>query len=136
MKPRRKPRQLEHAIQKAVIQACRMLEGRYPEVKYLFSVPNGGHRHPAVAAQLKASGTKSGVPDLFLPLPVPGGPAGFWLEMKAPGGVVSQNQQDYLRFLAEVGFKVEVHYCAQTAVDSIRAYLDYRRSVIVAVNRA
>ena len=56
--------------------------------------------------------------------------------MKSPGGVVSQNQQDYLRFLAEVGFKAEVHYSAQTAVDSIREYLDYRRSVIVSVNRA
>ena len=136
MKPRLKPRQTEHAMQCAVIKACRYLEREHPEVKYLFSVPNGGHRHIAVAARLKASGVKSGVPDLFLPLPVPGGPAGFWLEMKAPGGVTSQNQQDYLRFLAEVGFKVEVHYSAQTAVDSIRAYLDYRRSVIVAVNRA
>ena len=58
MKPRRKPRQTEHAIQKAVIQTCRMLEGRYPELRYILAIPNGGHRHPAVAAKLKVEGVR------------------------------------------------------------------------------
>jgi hypothetical protein len=34
----------------------------YPDVR-IFSVPNGGHRHPAVAAKMKATGVSSGVPD-------------------------------------------------------------------------
>ena len=122
-------------MQCAVIQACRMLEGRYPEVRYLLAIPNGGHRYPAVAAKLKAEGVRSGVPDLLAPLPIPGGPAGLWIEMKSPGGVVSQNQQDYLRFLQEVGFKTEVCYSAQDAVDAIRNYLENRRSVMVAINQ-
>ena len=133
MKPRRKPRQTEHAMQCAVIQVCRYLERQYPEVKYLFSVPNGGHRHIAVAARLKASGVKSGVPDLFLPLPIPGASAGLWIEMKAPGGTVTQNQDDYLRFLYEVGFLTKVCYSAQDAIDEIREYLERRRSVLVAM---
>ena len=32
-----------------------------------FAIPNGGHRHPAVAAKLKAEGATPGVPDLFIP---------------------------------------------------------------------
>ena len=135
MKPRRKPRQTEHAMQCAVIQACRYLEREHPEVKYLFSVPNGGHRHIAVAAKLKASGVKSGVPDLFLPLPISGRSAGLWIEMKAPGGTVTQNQDDYLRFLSEVGFLTKVCYSSQAAVDEIRGYLAKRRLVMVAINQ-
>ena len=134
MKPRRKPRQTEHAMQCAVIKACRYLEREYPEVKYLFAIPNGGHRHIAVAAKLKASGVKSGVPDLFLPLPIPGRSAGLWIEMKAPGGKVTQNQDDYLRFLSEVGFLTKVCYSAQDAVDEIKMYLERRRSVMAAIN--
>ena len=87
-----------------------------------------------MAARLKASGVKSGVPDLFLPLPIPGRSAGLWIEMKAPGGTVTQNQDDYLRFLYEVGFLTKVCYSAQDAVDEIRGYLERRRSVMVAIN--
>ena len=134
MKPRRKPRQTEHAMQCAVIKACRYLERDHPEVKYLFAIPNGGARHPAVAAKLKAEGVRRGIPDLFLPLPIPGASAGLWIEMKAPGGRVTQNQDDYLRFLSEVGFTTEVCYSAQAAVDAIRNHLDRRRSVLAAIN--
>ena len=134
MKPRRKPRQTEHTMQCAVIQACRYLERQYPEIKYVFAIPNGGARHPAVAAQLKRSGVKSGVPDLFAPIPIPGASAGLWIEMKAPGGKVSQNQDDYLRFLYEVGFTTKVCYSAQDAVDEIKMYLERRRSVMAAIN--
>ncbi len=121
-------------MQCAVITACRYMEREYPEVKYLFATPNGGHRHIAVAAKLKAEGARSGVPDLFLPLPIPGASAGLWIEMKAPGGTVTQNQDDYLRFLSEVGFTTEVCYSAQAAVDAIREHLDRRRSVLAAIN--
>ncbi len=40
-----------------------------PELALLFAVPNGGHRHPATGAKLKAEGVKPGVPDLWLPVP-------------------------------------------------------------------
>ena len=134
MKPRRKPRQTEHAMQCAVIKACRYLERDHPEVKYLFAVPNGGARHPAVAAKLKAEGVRRGVPDLFLPLPIPGRYAGLWIEMKAHGGRITQNQDDYLRFLQEVGFMTKICYSAQEAVDMIVCHLVARRSVMAAIN--
>lgn len=33
----------------------------HPELALMFAVPNGGHRHPVVAAKLKAQGVKAGV---------------------------------------------------------------------------
>ena len=34
----------------------------------MFRIPNGGSRHPAEAARLKAQGVKAGVPDLCIPV--------------------------------------------------------------------
>ena len=56
----------EHSEQCALIEICRLHEGRYPALRNLFAVPNGGHRHKAVATGLAASGVVAGVPDLFL----------------------------------------------------------------------
>lgn len=33
-----------------------------------YAVPNGGHRHPAVAAKMKAEGAEAGTPDYCLPV--------------------------------------------------------------------
>lgn len=39
---------------------------RFPELKMLYHVPNGGKRNPAEAARFKAMGVKAGVPDLCM----------------------------------------------------------------------
>ena len=54
--------------QKAVIQWCILMEGRWPELEYIYHVPNGGSRNAREAANLKAQGVKPGVPDLELPV--------------------------------------------------------------------
>ena len=54
--------------QKAVIQWCILMEGRWPELEYIYHVPNGGSRNSREAANLKAQGVKPGVPDLELPV--------------------------------------------------------------------
>lgn len=56
--------------QKAVIQWCILMEGRWPELEYIYHVPNGGSRNAREAANLKAQGVKPGVPDLELPDPL------------------------------------------------------------------
>lgn len=74
----------------------------YPEV-LIFSVPNGGHRHPSVAAKMKATGVVKGVPDLFVPAWT------LWIEMKrAKGGVVSPEQKKMIKALESVGYCVLV----------------------------
>lgn len=43
--------------------AARMT-GKYPELRWLYHVPNGGSRGPAEAGRFKAMGVKPGVPDV------------------------------------------------------------------------
>lgn len=74
----------------------------YPKV-LIFSVPNGGHRRPAVAAKMKATGVVKGVPDLFVPA------WEMWIEMKRVKGGVTSLEQDMMHlYLRSVGYKVIV----------------------------
>jgi hypothetical protein len=83
---RRRRQQPERAIQRAVLDH---LAWRAPHV-VAFHVANGGFRQPIEAAILKSQGVVAGIPDLCL---VCGGRA-FFLELKAPGGRLSQTQVD------------------------------------------
>jgi hypothetical protein len=72
----------------------------YPTIKF-FSIPNGGHRHIAVAAKMKATGQAPGVPDLFVPA------WGLWIEMKrSTGGTVSPAQKDWIAYLEGISHQV------------------------------
>lgn len=42
---------------------------RYPELRWLFHVPNGGSRNKQEAVKFKQMGVKAGVSDLCLPYP-------------------------------------------------------------------
>lgn len=59
----------EAQAQTHLFQFYAHVAGSIPEVAWAFHVPNGGHRHIAVAAQLKQQGVKSGVPDILIPVP-------------------------------------------------------------------
>lgn len=129
MKPRRrKPRNLEHLIQCSVIQQCRLMERKYSELRLLYAIPNGGQRHPAVAAKLKAGGVRAGVPDLCLPLPIRGSFSGLYIEMKSPDGAVSTSQKDFMELLQWAGYKAVICYSAQAAVDTIIGHIVRARS--------
>lgn len=56
-------------------------ENRYPELKWLHHIPNGGSRNKAEAVKLKNMGVKSGVADLHLPY-AKGVYIGLYIEMK------------------------------------------------------
>lgn len=67
--------------QKAVLQWCVLMEGKWSELEYLYHVPNGGSRNAKEAANLKAQGVRAGVPDLELPA-ARGAYTGLHIEMK------------------------------------------------------
>jgi hypothetical protein len=93
----------------------------YPEVR-IFSVPNGGHRHPAVAAKMKATGVVKGVPDLFVPA------WRLWIEMKrTKGGSLSPEQKDWIKYLESVGFSCIVGKGAEDAKRQISAFSSTNR---------
>lgn len=53
----------EHAEAVALMRVVRLHEVRWPELRLLYAVPNGGDRHPIVAAKMRAEGVRAGVPD-------------------------------------------------------------------------
>lgn len=99
-----------------------------PELAWLLHVPNGGKRHPAIAAQLKAEGAKAGAWDYVLPVARKGF-HGLWLEMKAPGresekdGGLSEAQVKFGLFIIQQGYKAIICYHWHDAVKEIETYL-------------
>lgn len=59
----------EHAEQAALFVWSQMAEARYPELRYLYAVPNGARTSMSVAKRLKAEGLRRGVPDIALDVP-------------------------------------------------------------------
>lgn len=101
-----------------------MKRGRYPELRMMFHVPNGGGRSKAEAGRFKAEGVKAGVPDIFLPVPR-GNYHGMFIEMKKrKGGKVSAEQKVWLAELAEQGYFAVVAFGWEDASEQIRSYLD------------
>jgi len=81
-----------------------------------------------VARKLKALGTKPGIPDLFLPLPL--GPfSGLWVELKSARGTLSTAQRDWLTYLQSVGYAVAVCRSADQALAVLTGYLNGRAFV-------
>jgi hypothetical protein len=95
----------EHDMQCAIIAECRIRALTNPEWAMIFAIPNGGHRHPAVAAKLKAEGLQAGLPDLCLPI-ARHSRHSLWLELKVGKNGLSDAQEWWIRRL-----RVEGHCC-------------------------
>lgn len=94
----------------------------YPNV-LIFSIPNGGHRHIAVATKMKVTGAVKGIPDLFCPA------WRIWIEMKrTKGGVVSNEQFGMIDYLQSVGYRVIVGKGAENAKAQILEFLNEERT--------
>ncbi len=102
---------------------------KYPELKWLTHIPNGGFRDAITANNLKAEGVKSGVPDYLLAVQR-NQFHGLWIELKRPAsvskkqGVVSDEQQEWLKHLASQGFMSHISYGWEDARDTIVNYLE------------
>lgn len=112
----------EEEEQTAVMHWAAMAAGRWPELRLLFHIPNGGKRSKSEAVRFRAAGVRSGVPDLFLPCSR-GGFHGLWVEMKAIGGRVSREQEQWHKELMEQGYMSVVCYGAAAAIETIEKYM-------------
>lgn len=111
----------EHQEQVAVFIWAELHQTTRPELALLHAIPNGGHRHKAVAIRLKAEGVKSGVPDIVWPLPR-GRFHGLYLEMKYGKNKPSQNQKWWLGQLEKQGYSTTVCWGFEEAIDAIETY--------------
>ena len=97
----------------------------YPELKWLFHIPNGGSRHKAEAANLKAMGVKPGVPDLCLPIKR-ANYAGLYIELKRKAkGKASDEQSEWIEHLQSQGYGAIVCHGWEAAKNILIQYLNY-----------
>lgn len=113
----------EDEEQAMLIQWRDLNAGMYPELKNLFSVPNGGYRAKATAVLMKATGLTAGVPDLFLAV-ARHGCHGLWIEMKRiKGGRLSVAQATMIERLSHEGYRCAVCHGFEEARAEILDYL-------------
>ena len=125
-------RTTEHDIQSALFTWAQFQTAQHPELSLMFAIPNGGKREKRqdkkgrwfspTAQKLKKEGVKPGIPDIFLPC-ARGGSYGLFIEMKAPDGRVSPDQEAIHKLLREEGYAVIVSYSLESAITLITWYL-------------
>lgn len=113
----------EHDLQAAIIAECDRRSMGNPAWGMVFSIPNGGHRHPAVAAKLKAEGVRAGIPDLFVALPRHDY-AGMFLELKFGKNKPTGEQWNWTRRLRDAGYFVDVAWDFETAMRLLTWYVE------------
>ncbi len=110
---------------------------KYPELKWMFAVPNGGLRDKITSGRLKAAGLKAGIWDIFLPVPRieylekdnQYGPlqhihwCGLFIEMKKKGNNTTPEQIAFGAAMAN-NYKLEVCWSWIEARDAIIKYLE------------
>ncbi len=112
----------EDQEQEALIQWCMANGRRYKGLDRIFAIPNGGYRDKRNAVTLKRTGTRSGVPDLCIPVPM-GRWHGMYIEMKRRKYYkVSDEQKDWLGYLQSAGYMAVVAYGFDDAVRKIQEY--------------
>ena len=124
----------EAAHQMAVFAWAALNAERYPELKWLHHIPNGGSRgdteksRKIEGGKMKAQGVKKGVLDLMLPVQR-GGYCGLYIEMKKPdqrtakNGGASNEQIEFANFVINQGYKALLCYTWQEAVKELEIYL-------------
>ena len=95
---------------------------RYPELRWLFHVPNGGSRNKQEAVKFKQMGVKAGVSDLHLPYPK-GIYCGLFIEMKYGNNRQQDTQKEFLAAMATAGHFVATCYSAEEAIKVLEEYL-------------
>ena len=115
-------KQSEHQQQVQLMKWANVMTHNYPELKWLFAIPNGGARDIRVAVKLKAEGVKSGVWDLFLPV-ARGKYHGLFIEMKFGKNKLTNNQIRFCDFITQQRYCSAVAYTWNEAADYIEKYL-------------
>ena len=92
-----------------------------PGLDQIHAIPNGGFRHPSVAAKLKAEGVKSGVPDVYWPL-ARGAFIGLAIEFKYADAGPSKEQRERITRLQNDGWCVCVCWDWRAAARTVQGY--------------
>lgn len=103
--------------QKQLIQWCRT----DPRYQYIFHISNESVGGSGWRIRNRQMGVKSGVPDLFYPVPAKGF-HGLFIEMKAGKGRLSMEQKKWIAALEQLGYKCVVAYGWEAAKEALIEY--------------
>jgi len=113
----------EHDLQVQIITWCRYNQGKYPQLKLIYAIPNQAKRSFALANYLKAEGMATGVPDLAIPAPNKTFSA-LYIELKIGKNKPTPKQLEWHKMLREYGNCVFVSYNFDDTIDIIKNYLN------------
>ena len=113
---------------------CALVTGNerlIPELKWLHAIHNQGHGDAIRGAKAKAEGVKTGVADLFLPVPayeIEGGSSklvscGLYIELKVGKNKPSAEQLDFINDMRAAGYAADWVVGWEAARERILAYL-------------
>ena len=113
---------LESTEQINLIAWCKLHEQEFKGLNLIHAIPNGGARNAREAMKMKREGVKSGVCDLFIPVPKRGF-HGLYIEMKrVKGGVINSSQHDFMDEVKKNGYCVRVCRGCDAAIKNIIWY--------------
>jgi hypothetical protein len=112
----------EHLIQAAFFDVLKLHEKRYPVLKWIYAVPNGGKRNVITAAKLKREGVKAGVWDVHIPVPMYHY-HGAWIEFKAGKNKLTESQKEFRQALTGK-YLFAVRYSVDEALEFLNDYLE------------
>lgn len=95
----------------------------------VYHIPNERKCSGRQGASLKRQGVRPGIPDLCVPLPR-GGYGALYIEMKAEGGKITEEQVGWIHRLREYGNMAAVCYGSRNAIDLIELYLAGRIKLV------
>lgn len=101
-----------------------MNEAGYPDLKWIYAIPNGGHRSPATAGRMKAEGVKRGISDICLPFrDWANSYLGAYIELKdGRSKKTTPEQKEFLEFIQKQGYFGGVAYSCDEMLDMIESY--------------
>jgi hypothetical protein len=109
----------EHSIQATFVAWCRAHSD--PRLGLIIAIPNGARRTWWERKTNLELGLLAGVSDLFLPV-ANNGSHGLWLEMKRPGGVLTEAQHNWFTRMRRQGYRCE---CCRSLDEGITAVTEY-----------
>lgn len=119
MKTTHRSEPTEHDIQVALFD---WMTVQYPRVP-VYAIPNAAKRSFAAARYLRKEGLRPGVPDVCVARAVDGF-HGLYLELKRrKGGVLSEEQHEWLNRLSDEGYACAVVHGLDAAMEAVDSYL-------------
>jgi hypothetical protein len=127
--PAAAPTGTEHEHQAALFTWAAYAKQRYPELEFLYAIPNGGHRLRGVAGKMKAEGVQPGVFDVGLDV-ARGRWFGMRIEMKVGRNRLTPAQERWRVWYERQGYYAAVCYSWEEAARTLEQYLALKPTMV------